>query len=63
LLPGSKLWSKAGWMSESGHEVACVELPTGAKFVLVTFTTDHANDREIIPAVAKAVVQAFTAPN
>jgi len=24
--------------------------------VLVTFTTDHANDREIIPTVAKVVL-------
>jgi beta-lactamase class A len=61
LPPGSKLWSKAGWMSECRHDAAYVELPNGAKFVLVTFTMDHANDREIIPAVAKAVVQEFTA--
>jgi hypothetical protein len=27
----------------------------------VTFTVDHANEREIIPAVAKAVVQEFSA--
>jgi hypothetical protein len=48
-------------MSKCRHDAACVELPNGAKFALVTFTTAHANDREIIPAVAKAVVQAFTA--
>jgi hypothetical protein len=30
--------------------------------VLVTFTMDHAAEREIIPAVAKAVVQEFSAP-
>jgi hypothetical protein len=28
---------------------------------LVTFTLDHAKEREIIPAVAKAVVEEFTA--
>jgi beta-lactamase class A len=61
LPPGSKLWSKAGWNRECRHDAAYVELPNGAKFVLVTFTPDHPNDREIIPAVAKAVVQAFTA--
>ena len=61
LPPGSKLWSKAGWMSECRHDAACVELPNGAKFVLVTFTTDHANEREIIPAVGKAVIEEFTA--
>jgi len=61
LPPGSKLWSKAGWMSECRHDAAYVELPNGSKFVLVTFTVDHANEREIIPAVAKAVVQEFSA--
>ena len=53
---GAKLWSKAGWTSTTRHDAAYVELPNGAKFVLVTFTTDHANDREIIPTVAKAVI-------
>jgi hypothetical protein len=32
-------------------------LPNGAKFVLVTLATDHANDREIIPSVAKVVIE------
>src|SRR5438128_7587093 len=53
---GAKLWSKAGWTSTTRHDAAYVELPNGAKFVLVTFTTDHANDREIIPTVAKVVI-------
>jgi hypothetical protein len=61
LPPGAKLWSKAGWTSECRHDAAYVELPNGAKFVLVTFTMDHANERDIIPAVAKAVVEAFSA--
>jgi beta-lactamase class A len=62
LPPASKLWSKAGWTSESRHDAAYVELPNGAKFVLVTFTVDHAGTREIIPTVAKAVVEQFSAP-
>ena len=53
---GAKLWSKAGWTSTTRHDAAYVELPNGAKFVLVTFTTDHANDREIIPTVARVVI-------
>ena len=52
---GAKLWSKAGWTSTTRHDAAYVELPNGSKFVLVTFTTDHANDREIIPTVARTV--------
>ena len=54
---GARLWSKAGWTSTTRHDVAYVELPDGNKFVLATFTTEHANDREIIPAVARAVIE------
>jgi beta-lactamase class A len=52
----AKLWSKAGWTSTTRHDAAYLELPSGAKFVLVTFTTDHANEREIIPTVARVVI-------
>ena len=55
-MTGVKLWSKAGWTSTTRHDAAYMELPNGAKFVLVTFTTDHANEREIIPTVAKVVI-------
>src|SRR3954466_4283865 len=54
-IEDAKLWSKAGWTSTTRHDAAYIELPNGARFVLVTFTTDHANDREIIPTVAKVV--------
>ena len=56
LSPGAKLWSKAGWTSQTRHDAAYVELPSGTKFVLVTFTTNHATEREIIPTVARAVI-------
>jgi len=55
-MTGAKLWSKAGWTSTTRHDAAYVELPNGARFVLVTFTTDHANEREIIPMVARVVM-------
>src|SRR5687768_15983715 len=54
-IPGAKLWSKAGWTSTTRHDAAYIELPDGAKFVVVTFTSNHANEREIIPAVARVV--------
>lgn len=60
LQPGAKLWSKAGWMSEVRHDAAYVELPTGKKFILVTFTVGHSKDKEIIPAVAKTVIEGLT---
>jgi beta-lactamase class A len=55
--PGGKLWSKAGWTSTTRHDAAYVELPDGRKFVLVAFTTNHANDRGIISFVARQVIQ------
>jgi hypothetical protein len=56
-IEGARLWSKAGWTSTTRHDVAYVELPDGRKFVLATFTTDHASEREIIPTVARAVIE------
>jgi beta-lactamase class A len=55
-MEGVRLWSKAGWTSTTRHDVAYIELPNGSKFVLATFTTDHANEREIIPTVARIVI-------
>ena len=58
-IKGARLWSKAGWTSTTRHDVAYIELPDGSKFVLATFTTDHANEREIIPTVARVVISAL----
>jgi beta-lactamase class A len=57
LPEGASLWSKAGWTTETRHDAAFVELPDGTRFVLVVFTVDHAKDKEIVPAVARAVIQ------
>ena len=54
---GFRLWSKAGWTSTTRHDVAYVEMPDGGKFVLATFTSNHSNDREIIPTVARVVIE------
>ncbi len=56
LPSDAKLWSKAGWTSTTRHDAAYVELADGRKFVLVTFTTSHANEREILAFVARQVV-------
>jgi len=53
---GFRLWSKAGWTSTTRHDVAYVEMPDGGKFILATFTSQHANEREIIPTVARVVI-------
>ena len=56
LPPGTKYWAKAGWTSTTRHDATYIELPTGEKFVLVVFTENHATERDIIPAVARFVV-------
>jgi beta-lactamase class A len=57
LPPGTKYWAKAGWTSTTRHDAAYIELPTGEKFVLVTFTERHSSDREVIPTVARLIVE------
>lgn len=54
---GARLWSKAGWTSSVRHDAAYIELAGGARFVIVTFTEKHSNDRDIIPTVAEVVLK------
>jgi len=58
LAPGMKLWAKAGWVSWARHDAALIELPGGGRVVIVTFTEarEHANNRQIIAAVARRVL-------
>lgn len=53
---GAKLWSKAGWTSQTRHDAAYIEFPNGRKLVLVIFTVNHANERELIPRLASAII-------
>jgi beta-lactamase class A len=57
LPAGSKLWSKAGWTSQTRHDSAYVELPGGRRFVYVIFTEKHARVNEILRTAARALVQ------
>ncbi|HEV7699823.1 MAG TPA: serine hydrolase [Pyrinomonadaceae bacterium] len=56
-LTATKLWSKAGWTSKARHDAAYIETPDGLKLVLVIFTENHANDRDIIPAIAANILE------
>ena len=58
-LKDAKLWSKAGWTSKTRHDAAYIEMPDGRKFVLVVFTENFANEREIIPTIAGKVLENF----
>lgn len=61
LPAGTRLWSKAGWTSQTRHDAIHVELPGGARFILVTFTVGHASNREILRHVASEVSRAMAA--
>ena len=58
-VAGARLWSKAGWTSRNRHDAAYVELPNGARFVVVTFTEGQSRTRDIIPTVAGAITEKF----
>lgn len=60
LGPNARLWSKGGWTSTARHDAAYVELPGGRRLVIVTFTTDVAKERDIIPTIAGEVIRAVT---
>ena len=57
LPPESRLWSKAGWMSQARHDAAYVEPPQGAPFLLVVMSEGDrcAADATLLPAIARAV--------
>lgn len=53
---GARLWSKAGWTSRSRHDAAYIEMPDGRRLVVVVFTDNHANEREIIPSLVSKIL-------
>ncbi len=55
-MTDAKLWSKAGWTSKTRHDAAYIETPDGLKFVLVVFTENMANERDIIPTIAGKIL-------
>lgn len=56
-LKNARLWSKAGWTSNSRHDAAYIEMPDGSKLVIVIFTEKHANEREIIPNIVEKLLK------
>lgn len=64
LPAGSQLWSKAGWMSEVRHDAAYFELPDkGKKLILVIFTRGLADDKTLVPSIAKKVLAGLALPS
>lgn len=62
LTAEMKLWSKAGWTSRVRHDAACIQLKDGRRFVLVTFTEGHGDERGIVPAIARSIFRALGKP-
>ena len=66
LPMGSRLWSKAGWMSKARHDAAYVELPAegsmpkAAPFLLVIFSEGQAcaQDPNLLPEIASRLAAA-----
>lgn len=53
----AKVWSKAGWTSQTRHDAAYVELPGKAPYLLVVFTEGKtaSQSEQLIPFVSKKV--------
>ena len=52
---GSRLWSKAGWMSQARHDAACWLPPQGNPMLLVAFSEGPAcaDDETLLPELAR----------
>ncbi len=62
LPDNARLWSKAGWTSQVRHDVAYIEIPGVHPYILAVFTNGglHSQNRELLPAISRAFVQAAT---
>jgi beta-lactamase class A len=56
LKPGTKLWTKEGDTSKTRHDAAYIETPEGLRFVIVIFTENFATERDIIPTIARKIL-------
>jgi beta-lactamase class A len=57
LPAGTRLWSKAGWSSQTRHDAAIVELAGGQRFILavMTFGKPLAANHRLLPFIAREV--------
>ena len=61
LPEGSRLWSKAGWMSQARHDAAYVEVPGSRPFLLVAFSEGEtlAKDEGLLPELCQRLAAAL----
>ena len=59
LPKGTRLWSKAGWMSQARHDAAWFCCPKSNPMLLVVFTngTKRSKDELLLPTLAKELIQ------
>ncbi|MBS0660032.1 MAG: serine hydrolase [Verrucomicrobia bacterium] len=55
LPTGARLWSKAGWTSQTRHDAALVELADGTRWVLVIFSEGQAENRTLLPTLTRQI--------
>jgi hypothetical protein len=55
LASDSRLWSKAGWTSDTRHDAAIVQLASGRRFILVVFTEGRklSENPRLLPTLAR----------
>ena len=58
LPPGTRLWSKAGWMSRARHDAAYVEIEGQRPSLLVVFSEGSAcaRDETLLPEIARRLI-------
>ena len=58
LPEGSRLWSKAGWMSQARHDAAYLEVPNCPPMLLVVFSegVERALDEELLPQLCSRLI-------
>lgn len=54
---GTRVWSKAGWTSQTRHDCAYLELPDGRRWVVVIFTEGHAIEEDLLPGLARGLIE------
>ena len=64
LPEGSRLWSKAGWMSEARHDAAYCEVPQCPPFLLVVFSEgeSQAKDLKLLPGLCSKLIACLSQP-
>ena len=65
LLQGTRLWSKAGLMSQARHDAAWCCMPKGNPMLLVIFTQGRQSSKDtfLLPALAKELFKVHTEMN